>query len=404
MAGEQRFTPGIDDSPRLRVGILGATGCVGQKFIKLLSGHPWFSVTALAASERSRGRSYGEAVRWLEPTLLPRWAARMPVGEPSPDMPCDLVFSALDAGVAQEVEPLFVAAGIPVISNASSFRNEPRVPLLVPEVNPNHLSLLGDPEPSPGSVGKAGARQGPRRGFIVTNPNCSTTGLVLALKPLFDAFSIDRISVTTLQAVSGAGYPGVPSMDILGNVLPEIFGEEEKLETEPLKIFGKIIGKLSGKISGPTAGPTAGPVAGQEPAQRMGSSVENASIAISAQCNRVPVSEGHLLSVSVGCKKKVGVAEAREALEGFRSPLVELGLPSAPRLPVSYSPAPEFPQPRLHAGIEGGMAVSVGRLRECPVLDLRFVALVHNTVRGAAGGAILNAEFLRAKGYLVSRG
>ena len=383
MGGEERFTPGTADGPRLRVGILGATGAVGQKFIKLLSGHPWFKVTALAASERSRGRSYGEAVRWLEPTPLPKWAARMPVGEPSPAMPCDLVFSALDAGVAQEVEPLFVAAGTPVISNARNFRKDPEVPLLVPEVNPDHLSLLGEPRPFPGSAGK----EGPKRGFIVTNPNCSTTGLVLALKPLVDAFSLNRVSVTTLQAVTGAGYPGIPSMDILGNILPEIPGEEEKLETEPLKILGMISGKISGKV----------------PGRSVGLSVEEAPIAISAQCNRVPVSEGHLLSVSVGFQQKVGIDEAREALEGFRSPLSELGLPSAPHFPLSFSPAPEFPQPRLHAGIEGGMVVSVGRLRECPVLDLRFVALVHNTVRGAAGGAILNAEFLRAKGWLVCR-
>lgn len=360
---------GSPPGPRLRVGILGATGAVGQKFVRLLSGHPWFRVTALAASSRSWGKAYGKAVRWLESTPLPPWAQEMRVGEVSPALDCDLVFSALNAEVAEELEPFFSEAGIPVISNARSFRMDPGVPLVVPEVNPDHLKILKERS---GGAGRGVGSSVDGSGFIVTNPNCSTTGLVLALKPLADAFPLRRVSVTSLQAVSGAGYPGVPSMDILGNVVPEIPGEEEKLETEPLKILG----------------------------QWAGDSVKGAPLTISAQCNRVPVQEGHLLSVSVGFERRIGMEEAKKAWEEFRSPLREMGLPSAPERPIRFSDAPAFPQPRLHSGEEGGMAVSIGRLRVCPVLDLRFVVLVHNTVRGAAGGAVLNAELLRAGEYL----
>jgi aspartate-semialdehyde dehydrogenase len=374
---------------KLRVGILGATGAVGQKFVRLLDDHPWFEVTAVAASSRSQGLRYEDAVRWLEPTPLPAWAGGLRVEAPSPGLPCDFVFSALDSETASEVEPLFVDAGIPVISNAGSFRMRTGVPLLIPEVNPDHLQLLARPlegeRDRPPQGGEKGAFEEGEVGpaFLVTNPNCSTTGLALALKPLADAFTITRVSVTTLQAVSGAGYPGVSSMDILGNVLPEIPGEEEKLETEPLKILGTVLGQKDG------------------PDGRI--SLEPAHITISAQCNRVPVQEGHLLSVSVGFEEEVGVEEAREALEGFESPLKGLGLPSAPERPIRFSDAEAFPQPRLHSGEAGGMRVTVGRLRKCPVLDLRFVALVHNTVRGAAGGAILNAELLRARGLLPGR-
>ncbi len=345
----------------LRVGVLGATGSVGQKFVSLLSGHPWFRVTYLAGSPGSQGIPYGERVRWLETTPLPRWAGGLVMEAPSPELPCDLVFSALSSTVASEIESTFVAAGVPVISNASSHRMEPGVPLLVPEVNPDHVEVLrGRP---------------PGEGFMVANPNCSTSGLVLALKPLVDAFGIRRVSVTTLQALSGAGYPGVPSLDILGNVIPNIPNEEEKLETEPLKILGR----------------------------RKGTDVTPAELTISAQTNRVPVIDGHLLSVSVETEVRCSVEGAADALEGFVSPLLEMALPSAPERPVRYSRDPSFPQPRLHSGAGSGMAVSIGRLRPCPVLGLRFVALVHNTVRGAAGGAILNAEFLYEKGFLRSQ-
>jgi aspartate-semialdehyde dehydrogenase len=277
---------------------------------------------------------------------------------PTPALACDLVFSALDPEVASVVEPTFVEAGVPIFSNARSFRMEPGVPLLVPEVNPDHIEILRE--------GSAGG------GFIVANPNCATTGLVLALKPLADAFGLRRVAVTTMQAISGAGYPGVPALDILGNVIPLIPGEEEKLETEPLKILGT----------------------------RVKSEVLPAPIVISAQANRVPVLDGHLLSVSVELGDSVDPMAATEVLEGFRSPVYSLGLPSAPERPVLLSKEPGFPQPRLHAGLGGGMVVGVGRLRRCPLLGLRFLALVHNTIRGAAGGAILNAEFLGARGML----
>jgi len=342
----------------LSVGILGATGAVGQKLVTLLSGHPWFQVRALAGSPRSQGRTFREAVRWLEPTPIPEWAKEMRVEAPTPHLDCDLVFSALDADVAREVEPVFVAAGVPVFSNARAFRMKPGVPLLIPEVNPGHIEMLrGRP---------------PGEGFIVANPNCSTTGLVLALKPLADAFRLRRVSVTTLQAMSGAGYPGVPALDILGNVIPLIPGEEEKLETEPLKILGT----------------------------RVGADVIPAPITISAQANRVPVLNGHLLSVSVELGDSVEPEEAAVVLERFRSPLHALGLPSAPKHPIHFSTNPGYPQPRIHTGFGGGMVVGVGCLRPCPVLGLRFVALVHNTIRGAAGGAILNAELLKERGAL----
>jgi aspartate-semialdehyde dehydrogenase len=349
-------------SGHLSVGVLGATGTVGQRLLTLLSGHPWFRVTTLGGSPRSQGRKYEEAARWFDPEPMPSWAAEMTITPPSPSAGTDLVFSALDAPVAREVEPLFVKAGIPVISNASPFRMEGGVPLLVPEVNPGHLDLL---------------RKAPSgEGFMVTNPNCSTTGLVLALKPLEEAFGIRQVSVTTLQAISGAGYPGIPAMDIVGNVLPNIPGEEEKLETEPLKIFGA-------------------------PSD---SGIEPASITISAQTNRVPVMDGHLLSISVQFEKSATREAVVEAFSGFTSPIASLGLPSAPGQPLQYSEADDYPQPRVHAGLEGGMGVGIGRLRSCPVLDFRFVALVHNTIRGAAGGAILNAELLRAKGLLGKEG
>ena len=348
-------------SGRLRVGILGATGAVGQKLVSLLSGHPWFEVRRLAASTRSAGLPYRDAVRWLEPVPLPAWAGGLPVEEVRPWKEVDLVFSALDAATAERVEPAFVAGGIPVLSNARSFRMEPDVPLLVPEVNPHHLDLLE-------------SRQA-RKGILVTNPNCSTTGLVMALKPLADAFPLRKVLVTTLQAVSGAGYPGVPSLDALGNVLPHIPGEEEKLETEPLKILGRV---RAGRI-------------------------EPAPLQVSAQANRVPVLEGHLLSVSVGFAHPVDPRDVEAAFEAFRSPLVGLGLPSAPQRPLLLLTGPDAPQPRLHAGLGGGMTTSVGRVRRCPVLDVRFLVLVHNTVRGAAGGAILNGELLVVRELLERR-
>ena len=346
---------------KLAVGILGATGAVGQKLVSMLAAHPWFEVTALAASERSAGRRYRDAVHWLEPVALPEGAGDLVVQRVSPPLPCDLVLSALDAVTAREAEPAFAAAGTPVVSNASAFRMHPRVPLVIPEVNPDHLDLV--------------AAQEYGGGFIVTNPNCSTVGLAAALKPLDDAFGVEAAQVTTLQAVSGAGYPGVPALDILGNVIPCIDGEEDKLETEP----GKLLGKLAG------------------------GSIEPAPVRISAQTTRVPVVDGHLLTVSVRLGTRAGAAEARRALAEYRSPIADLSLPSAPARFLAVLDGDAAPQPRLHAWLGGGMTVAVGRVRPCPVLDVRFVVLVHNTVRGAAGAAILNAELLVARGLVGCR-
>jgi aspartate-semialdehyde dehydrogenase len=335
--------------------VLGATGAVGQRLVTRLAAHPWFDLVGVAASERSVGKSYGEAVHWLETSSLRSACARLPVRsvEPGPgDESVDVVFSALDAGVAREVEPRWTALGVPVFSNASAFRQDPATPLLVPEVNGDHLDLVG-----------ARARAG--RGFVVCNPNCSVTGLVLALKPLAEAFGLEAVQVTTMQAVSGAGYPGVPSLDILGNVLPVIAGEDEKLEREPKKILGRILGER----------------------------IEELPLRISAQANRVPVVDGHVLSVSAALGRRVRAAEVADALRRFSPPAAVLGLPSAPRRPIEVDENDRHPQPRLHADRGGGMTVSVGRVRECAVLDVRFVVLVHNTIRGAAGGALLNAEW-----------
>ena len=348
-------------SDRLRVGILGATGAVGQKLVALLARHPWLEVTAVAASHRSAGRAYGEVVHWLEASPLPAEVAALPVLAAEPPLACDLVISALDSDAAREIEPAFAAAGYPVFSNAAAHRMRLDVPLLVPEVNADHLCLV--------------ERQPTAPGFIVTNPNCSTVGLVLALKPLADAFGLDAVQVTTMQAVSGAGYPGVPALDILGNVVPHIAGEEAKLEAEPRKILGALAG---------------------------GSVAEHA-VTISAQANRVPVLDGHLLSVAVRTARPAGVDDVRAAFASFEGSLAGLGLPSAPQRPVVLLDASELPQPRRQAERGGGMVVHVGCVRPCPVLGVRFVALVHNTVRGAAGAAILNAELAIRQGLVAPR-
>ncbi|RLE20837.1 MAG: aspartate-semialdehyde dehydrogenase [Acidobacteria bacterium] len=344
------------EKKKLNVSILGATGSVGQKLIRLLHDHPWFEIQALAASDRSAGKTYADAVHWLEPTLLPRTVSGMKVLSVDAVQPCDLLFSALDNATATRVEHALAEAGNVVVSNASALRMDPAVPLVVPEVNPEHLEMVR---------GKDG-------GCVVTNPNCATVGLVLALKPLVDRFGIEAVDVTTLQAVSGAGYPGVPAMDILSNVIPHIDGEADKLEEEPGKIFGCL----------------------------RDSAIEPLPITVSAQVTRVPVIEGHLLSISVKLSRPVTAEQALEAFKAFRSPLEGLGLPSAPERPVVVLGGEEDPQPRLHSGLGGGMTVSIAQVRVCPVLDLRFVALVHNTVRGAAGAAVLNAELMVAKGLV----
>lgn len=339
--------------------MLGATGTVGQRLVRRLHDHPWFRLTTLAASARSEGRPYGETAHWLLPTEIPASVLETVVCSPNEIHDCDVVFSALDSRTAAEVEPRLARLGFNVVSNASALRMDPLVPLLIPEVNPTHLDLLDHQTFGSGS--------------IVTNPNCATVGLVLSLKPLADAFGIEAVQVTTLQAISGAGHPGVPSLDILGNALPLIPGEEDKLETEPQKILGTV-----------SAG-----------------AIETASFAVSAQCNRVPVVDGHLLSVSVKLGRRVSPDEAARAIAAFRSPVTDLDLPSAPSVPIEIADRGPRPQPRLDARRGNGMTVTVGRIRQCPVNDLRYVALVHNTERGAAGAAVLNAELLAASGRLT---
>jgi aspartate-semialdehyde dehydrogenase len=345
---------------RMEVGVLGATGMVGQQFVNQLAGHPWFEITWLAASERSEGKRYADAAPWRLDTPMPDGMADRAVEPATPGVGPRLVFSALDAGVAGELERAFAEAGHVVVSNARNHRMDPTVPLLVPEVNAEHLALLR---------GQAKLRGG--RGAIVTNPNCSTVVLTLALAPL-RPFGLRSCLVSTMQAVSGAGYPGVASLDILGNVIPFISGEEEKIETEARKILGALVGEA----------------------------VEPHPVKVSAHTNRVPVVDGHTETVSVALEGKPSFSELRAAFEGFKGPPQRLGLPSAPERPILYLDQPNRPQPRFDAGRGRGMTVSVGRLRPCPVLDWKLVALGHNTVRGAAGAAVLNAELMRAEGLL----
>ena len=348
-------------STPIRVGILGATGAVGQQFVRLLEGHPWFQVTALAASPRSAGKLYPEAAHWLHAEPIPDAIAELVVQPTEPDLDCELVFSGLDASVAGEAEAAFASAGYAVVSNARNHRMADDVPLLIPEVNPDHLDLI--------------ERQVYGGGFIVTNPNCSTVGLVSALAPLHQRWGVEAVQVTTLQALSGAGYPGVASLDALGNVVPHIGGEEDKLATEPLKLLGLV---------------------GEE-------GIENASFVVSAQCNRVPVMEGHTLCISVRLTGDPSADEVAGALRNATNPLSGLGLPTAPDRYVEVLDDPSHPQPRLHVQRGGGMTTTVGRIQPCPNFGIQFVALVHNTIRGAAGGAILNAELLASRGTLGAR-
>jgi aspartate-semialdehyde dehydrogenase len=343
-----------------RVGILGATGAVGQTFIRLLDGHPWFTVTAVAASEQSAGRPYREAANWLSGASIPEHVASLEVQRTEPEaLDCDFVFSALSSSVAGEIEQAFATAGVPVVSNAKNYRLHDHVPLLIPEVNPDHLALID-------------AQSWDSEGFIVTNPNCSTTGLICGLHPLMDAFEVEAVQVTMLQALSGAGYPGVPSLDAVGNVIPYIGGEEEKLATEPRKILGTLDGE----------------------------DVAPADLTLSAQCTRVPVRNGHLACASVRFQDDVDAEAVADTLRRFEAPPATRSLPSRPDPFVQVLEAPDAPQPQRHVKAGEGMTVSVGRIQDCPVNDVKFVLLSHNTVRGAAGGALLNAELLASEGYL----
>jgi aspartate-semialdehyde dehydrogenase len=346
----------------IEVGILGATGMVGQQFIALLAAHPWFTVTWLGASERSAGRAFRDAAAWRLPSPLPEAVAKLPVENASlaPGRAPKLVFSGLDSSVAGEIEGAFAQAGHVIVSNSRNYRMDADVPLLIPEVNADHLALL--------------TRQDARgwKGRIVTNPNCVVVVYAMALAPLRQ-FGLKTSIITTLQAISGAGYPGVPSWDILGNVIPFIGGgEEEKIETETNKILGAL---------------------------RNGT-VVNHPLTVSASVTRVPVHDGHTGSIAVALEQRPDPDAMIAAWNGFRGRPQDLDLPSAPPRPIVYLTEPNRPQPALDANRDGGMTVTVGRLRRCPVLDYKFVALGHNTIRGAAGAAILNAELMHREGLL----
>jgi aspartate-semialdehyde dehydrogenase len=349
-----------------RAGVLGATGIVGQRLVSLLADHPWFELTEVAASERSSGKTYAEAVRWHLDAPIPAAARELAVKGVEPVLDCDFVFSALDSSVAGPVEEDFARAGYPVVSNSRNHRMDPDVPLLIPEVNAAHLDAIPQQQKN----------RGYGAGFIVTNPNCSTAGLVLVLKPLADAFGLEKIFVVTLQAISGAGYPGVASMDIQGNVIPFISGEEEKMESEPQKLLGKWDGAR----------------------------FVDAGLGLSAHCNRVPVVDGHLECVSIGLKKIASLDEVREALRTFEVDAELASLPTAVRHPIVVLEDENRPQPRRDLNAGNGMAAVVGRVRECPLLDVKLTLLSHNLIRGAAGAALLNAELLAARGFLNSRG
>jgi len=347
----------MSDKNKLPVGILGATGSVGQKFIQLLSNHPWFEIHELAASESSAGKKYKDAVRWSLSDPIPDGISSIKVKKCEPDLKSKIVFSGLDSGIAGEVETEFAKNGFMVISNSRNHRMDASVPLLIPEVNPDHIELVKSQEYG--------------NGFIVTNPNCSVIGLCIALKPLIDKFGIERLNVVTMQAISGAGNHNRTKMNIDDNVIPYIDGEEEKIESEPLKIFGKLAGNK----------------------------IEYQTFDIGAQCNRVNVTDGHLESVQVKFEKHADMEQIRNLWNRFTSLPQQLKLPFAPVKPIHYFDEANYPQPKLHRNLEKGMAVSVGKLRPDKFFDFRFSVLSHNTARGAAGGAIICAELLKAKGY-----
>jgi aspartate-semialdehyde dehydrogenase len=346
---------------KLEVGILGATGAVGQRFVSLLEHHPWFEVAWLGASERSAGKKYGEACNWRLRDPMPRAAREMPVHECKPGRSPHLIFSSLDSKIAGEVEKEFAHAGHVVVSNSSNHRMDADVPLLVPEVNPDHLALV-----------RAQRKERGWKGMIVTNPNCTTVGLVLSLAPLERAFGLEKVMMTSMQAVSGAGYPGLPTLDIFGNVIPYIGGEEEKVERETRKLLGKL---ADGKV-------------------QMGEFV------VSAHCNRVLVEDGHTESVSVSLKSNAALEDLIDAWTKFRARPQELHLPSAPKHPLVVREERDRPQVKFDLMAENGMAAVIGRARPCPVLQFKYTVLSHNTIRGAAGAALLNAELMKAEGYL----
>src|SRR5579883_1427591 len=343
---------------KIEVGILGATGMVGQRFVSMLEHHPWFEATWLAASDRSAGKKYSEACSWRLREPMPAAARDMMVYECKPGKAPMLVFSSLDSSVAGEIEKEFARAGHVVVSNSSNHRMDADVPLLIPEVNPDHLALV--------------RTQRGWKGMIVTNPNCTTVGLVMSLAPLERAFGLEKVLMTSMQAVSGAGYPGVPTLDVLANVIPHISGEEEKVEREAHKLLGKL---HDGTIT-------------------------KGDFIVSAHCNRVLVEDGHTESVSISLKTKAALEDLIDAWKKFRALPQERGLPTAPKHPIIVREERDRPQPKFDVNAEGGMAAVIGRARPCPVLQFKYTTVSHNTIRGAAGAALLNAELMKSEGYL----
>jgi aspartate-semialdehyde dehydrogenase len=356
----------MSDTARIPVAVLGATGMVGQRFIALLANHPWFEVAVVAGSERSLNQRYGDAVTWRLPSAPPPAVLDLPVVAPDAEFSAPVVFSALPASVADSVEPLLAARGHVIFSNASSHRMAEDVPLLIAEVNGDHLALLNVQQTRRGWPG-----------LLITNGNCSTIQIALALKPLADAFGVKRLQVATLQAITGAGYPGVASYDMLDNVIPYIGQEEEKIERETRKILGAYQDGV----------------------------VVPAPLTISAQCNRVAVRDGHLACVSVELGREgVSSADLIDVWQAFRAEPQERELPSAPQPPILVRQEQDRPQPLFDRDAGGGMAVTVGRVRPCPILGHKFIVLGHNTIRGAAGASVLNAELLLARGWLGADG
>jgi len=351
----------MDINQKIPVAVLGATGMVGQRFVQLLADHPWFELTAVAASERRAGQKYGETCQWVLDGEMPEVASELIVQPTRPGLQARIVFSALPAEWAREVEPEFARAGYIVCSNASAFRQTPDVPLLIPEINHDHLRLL-----------EIQRKQRGWEGLIVTSPNCTTTGIALPMKPLHDLFGIEKLFAVTMQAVSGAGYPGISFLDIEDNVIPYISGEEEKIEQESRLLLGSV-----------------------DKGHR-----EPAAISISAQANRVSVKEGHTVCLSVGFKRKPSLDEVVNALRDFKGSSGMPELPSSPQQILVVRDENDRPQPKRDREVNAGMSVVVGRIRECPLLDYRMVTVSHNTLRGAASGSILNAELLVAKGFL----
>jgi aspartate-semialdehyde dehydrogenase len=357
-------TAPLSPAPATRrpVAVLGATGAVGQAFVRLLANHPWFELVEVAASERSAGKPYAEAARWIGTDEIPASVASMTVVPCEPArIRADIVFSALDSTAAQDAEPAFARAGKMVLTNAKNYRMAPDVPLVIAEVNPSHLDVLD-----------AQRRHRGWRGGIVANGNCSAIVTSLPLAPIHERFGINKLMVVTMQAISGAGYPGVPSLDILGNVIPYIGDEEPKIESEVRKFLGR----------------------------STGTEIESAPIVVSAQANRVPVEHGHTVCMSIGLERRATADEVQTALAEWRGAEVARGLPTAPECPLMLSTQPDRPQPRRQVDTGGGMTVVVGRVRPDPILDIKLVAMGHNIVRGAAGASVLNAELMLASGLL----